>query len=419
MQEQSHLKFCPSAKFVHIQGVLASSDVIATLADPSQVAKLFGPAVGLITQSERLCSVPQMAAVLQWVVEQASACRLRLQAHPLKLLPTLRSVNTDSISSHIAISTSLCCQLLCGMFLDCFGEGSRPEHGNWPCVQFEGMLLSNAGSSAFSTLLCIMQCVPRLLLLSTIQTCNTFHMYLVSVHASLSQTHPLTSDSSFVVLHRCAVGSSSSLRRVDSISDLRSPLCPVIVSYGSLEPKICQGHIVVDFANKSIGGGVLLGGNVQEEIMFSRHPEAIVSCLLCETMYKTESIMIYGVRCFSQTEGYGASFTFLQAAQPPSPSATVTILDHSVAATAGASRTQAPNYSLSLVVTHHSTLQSLQSMQKCLFVARLGNCGPLFSCVIWSRRESDSHQLLLRAEPGSSASAAALGAVECSTATAT
>ena len=69
--------------------------------------------------------------------------------------------------------------------------------------------------------------------------------------------------------------------------------------------------------------------------MFSKHPEAIVTCLLCEKMFKTESITIYGVRCFAETDGYGGTFKFIGPALPPAPSASLTVLGHSVAATAG------------------------------------------------------------------------------------
>lgn len=188
--------------------------------------------------------------------------------------------------------------------------------GKWPSTYFDAILSSSPGQSAFSTALCIMQ-------------------YFVSVHSSLSASQPLSSDASFVVLHRCALAPSSSLRRADAWTKMQTPLCPITISRGSLDPKICDGHVVVDFANKVIGGGVLEGGNVQEEIIFSKHPEAIVSCLLCEQMYKTESIMIYGARCFSETEGYGGSFAFVRAAHPPAPSATLTVLGYSVAASAG------------------------------------------------------------------------------------
>lgn len=44
------------------------------------------------------------------------------------------------------------------------------------------------------------------------------------------------------------------------------------------------GNVKVDFANKFIGGGALVHGCVQEEIMFATHPELFISVLFCEVM---------------------------------------------------------------------------------------------------------------------------------------
>jgi hypothetical protein len=49
-----------------------------------------------------------------------------------------------------------------------------------------------------------------------------------------------------------------------------------------------DGMLQVDFANKSIGGGVIGWGSVQEEIRFMISPELLVSCLLCEVMLDGE-----------------------------------------------------------------------------------------------------------------------------------
>lgn len=45
-----------------------------------------------------------------------------------------------------------------------------------------------------------------------------------------------------------------------------------------------SAHAQADFANELIGGGVLTGGNVQEEILFILRPELLVSLLLCARM---------------------------------------------------------------------------------------------------------------------------------------
>lgn len=39
--------------------------------------------------------------------------------------------------------------------------------------------------------------------------------------------------------------------------------------------------MIIDFANKSIGGGILTRGAVQEEILFCIFPELIASLCIC------------------------------------------------------------------------------------------------------------------------------------------
>ena len=50
----------------------------------------------------------------------------------------------------------------------------------------------------------------------------------------------------------------------------------------------------MDFANKTIGGGVLGEGSVQEEIRFVICPELIVSLLFTEVLEDNEAVVITG-----------------------------------------------------------------------------------------------------------------------------
>ncbi|KAL9647504.1 hypothetical protein ABK040_006864 [Willaertia magna] len=65
-----------------------------------------------------------------------------------------------------------------------------------------------------------------------------------------------------------------------------------------------------DFANKYIGGGVLRGGCVQEEIRFCENPELLVTRLFCEEMKDNEAILMVGSEQFSLHGGYGSSTVF-------------------------------------------------------------------------------------------------------------
>eukprot|EP01090_Pellita_catalonica_P006967 TRINITY_DN1739_c0_g1_i1.p1 TRINITY_DN1739_c0_g1~~TRINITY_DN1739_c0_g1_i1.p1 ORF type:complete len:403 (+),score=60.27 TRINITY_DN1739_c0_g1_i1:341-1549(+) len=65
-----------------------------------------------------------------------------------------------------------------------------------------------------------------------------------------------------------------------------------------------------DFANMYIGGGVLGGGCVQEEILFVIKPECLVSLLFCAKMDANETILITGAERFSSYAGYGRSMKY-------------------------------------------------------------------------------------------------------------
>eukprot|EP01124_Arcella_intermedia_P002458 TRINITY_DN11340_c0_g1_i1.p1 TRINITY_DN11340_c0_g1~~TRINITY_DN11340_c0_g1_i1.p1 ORF type:complete len:457 (-),score=77.34 TRINITY_DN11340_c0_g1_i1:13-1296(-) len=92
-----------------------------------------------------------------------------------------------------------------------------------------------------------------------------------------------------------------------SMSD--SPLSNVVVDpTGFIEDS--AGSIQVDFANKYLGGGVLVGGCVQEEIRFAISTELISCCLFCEVMEDNEALIIEGSERFSEVEGYAFHLKF-------------------------------------------------------------------------------------------------------------
>lgn len=77
---------------------------------------------------------------------------------------------------------------------------------------------------------------------------------------------------------------------------------PDMVGFEAPEGRNC---LHADFANMYIGGGILGGGSVQEEIRFAICPELILCCLLCPRMEDEEAIQVVGAEQFSLYEGYG------------------------------------------------------------------------------------------------------------------
>ena len=91
------------------------------------------------------------------------------------------------------------------------------------------------------------------------------------------------------------------------------PLCNIeIYEDGSLFDG--NASYTVDFANKFIGGGVLEGGRVQEEILFAVEPEAIVSMFLMEVMTDEDAIRIDNTIQYSNYTGYCNTFEYKECA---------------------------------------------------------------------------------------------------------
>lgn len=71
-----------------------------------------------------------------------------------------------------------------------------------------------------------------------------------------------------------------------------------------------------DFANRTLGGGVLGHGSVQEEIQFVTHTECLVATHLMSPMDDREAIAIVGARQFCDYRGYAASFKYTGLLEP-------------------------------------------------------------------------------------------------------
>lgn len=68
--------------------------------------------------------------------------------------------------------------------------------------------------------------------------------------------------------------------------------------------------VLIDFANRFIGGGFITRGSVQEEIMFLEYPELLVSRLVNDIMESKDAIIIRGVEKYSKYKGYGESLSY-------------------------------------------------------------------------------------------------------------
>lgn len=97
-----------------------------------------------------------------------------------------------------------------------------------------------------------------------------------------------------------------------------SPLLPIDVrETGAIED--AHDCRQVDFANRFLGGGVLRGGNVQEEIRFAVAPELLVGMIVSPVMRHDEAIVMAGSERFAAYRGYGGTLAYGGPLADPAP----------------------------------------------------------------------------------------------------
>jgi len=81
-----------------------------------------------------------------------------------------------------------------------------------------------------------------------------------------------------------------------------------IIKSGGIED--CPNSVMVDFANKYLGGGVLEHGAVQEEILFLLMPELLITRFMCDKLSDNEAILAENCALFSNYSGYSSELRF-------------------------------------------------------------------------------------------------------------
>lgn len=113
-----------------------------------------------------------------------------------------------------------------------------------------------------------------------------------------------TADNTFITFHRAVLTGRKNW------STEETDLIPVSIE---TQPRCIEDlidHLMVDFANLSIGGGVLGSGCVQEEIMFLVCVEPIVAMLFTELLQENEAMTIVGTQRYNEVKGYKTKFTW-------------------------------------------------------------------------------------------------------------
>ena len=134
------------------------------------------------------------------------------------------------------------------------------------------------------------------------QIARCFLNYLTTIGRWISENNPILEEKIIYIRENIN-------RNNWNFTMMNLNLCPVnFIQQGSLFDS--NTSYCVDFGNKYIGGSILMGGCVQEEILFAINPEAIVAMLFMEEMDENDAIGIFNTIQYSQYKGYGKTFEF-------------------------------------------------------------------------------------------------------------
>jgi len=190
-------------------------------------------------------------------------------------------------SQKISLSQAQICSILANAFFCTFPNrnvrAKRSEFANYPSINFNGIFGESwsGPSTQYEKLKCLI---------------NYFRRRIDGVAGH-----------SLVTYSRRCLGQAKMPHWKKSNKEFKKLRVDV---NGTIEDPINQGMLEIDFANAFVGGGVIGGGCVQEEIRFLICPELIVSRLFTERLQDNEVLVIQGFERYSDYTGYASNFKF-------------------------------------------------------------------------------------------------------------
>ena len=226
-----------------------------------------------------IASEEETSAFFSSILPRVIALALRLPELVTHALPLFRSQETYSVT----LSQQQAACLLANAFLCTFPRRNAmhkaAEYASYPSINFNSLFSGKSSSSISAVQAAKLQCI--------------FH-YLTRVTA----TAPT---GSITFTRQVCTNPPQWDRCTARLTKLH------ITSEGTIEDN-GHGMLQVDFANRRVGGGVLGGGCVQEEIRFLLCPELILSRLFTEELQENECLVVTGAEQFSTYRGYASTF---------------------------------------------------------------------------------------------------------------
>ncbi len=197
-------------------------------------------------------------------------------------------ISTQQTSSVLRLTKEQCLCLTSLMFFCMVIPPVNPQRKFHPTYNFKAILLWK-GPNQIENIKCIM-CYF-----------NAMMQYEQTDKSVLSQE---------ILFKRLVLNSNRSETDQKFWVNLEEELCEVEVLKEGLIEDFDKPSIIIDFANKYLGGFLLKGTFTQEDILFGIYPECIPSYLFTEYMIDNEAFLIQGIERFCKYEGYETTFKF-------------------------------------------------------------------------------------------------------------
>ena len=294
-----------------------TAEVVTALGGVRSVEQLEAALAGLcVAEGERFSGLRRVVAAMPEALQARFWDRVlpSLSAR----LGALRGLFPDPVplliqgrAASVSLSKPQAAALLASMFLLCLPDQGESTGEPWPSVCMLGLLCS-AEPQEMAKLRAVMHYFGRL---SSDDGGAAVHAAAAAAAATAAAAAADASDGGGSGgdggMSEDSACAKITFRRLvlpplasPTVEESQAPMCSLRVLDEGHTIEEAAGCLQADFANAYLGGGVLCGGCVQEEIRFALCPELICGMALCAAMRDDEALLMTGAERYSDYEGY-------------------------------------------------------------------------------------------------------------------
>lgn len=278
----------PSAKWDYIQDQLSS---VRTTRDLEIAIKAYNPTFAKSHVSSDFTALHYLSQNNINFESKTLPYIIQIARELPQLLPTSPPLLFSQKMAVLTFDQKQCVSLLANMFLCTFPRRLPRVYKNQTDKYFEENEYSGFPDVHFYTLF------------MSSKESAVAKLHCIAAYFEFHRSNPNINGA--VMFRRVALTPSD----VPTWSNSSLPIIPPDINAKKLIEDISNAW-QADFANKSIGGGVLGSGCVQEEIRFCVSPELFIARLIAAELADNEAMLVSGSLRYSTYTGYSDSFRF-------------------------------------------------------------------------------------------------------------